>query len=72
MRLRDAGLFVRARLSRTLRRALNARSAIALPVPLPLEAVVARPDPSPLDLARLLEGRSNVERQLQLQARFTF
>ena len=66
MRLRDAGLFVRARLSRTLTGALNARSAIALPVPLPLEAVVARPDPSPLDLARLLEGRSNVEREALL------
>ncbi|PYM80848.1 MAG: hypothetical protein DME09_18380, partial [Candidatus Rokuibacteriota bacterium] len=66
MSLRDAGFFVRARLSRTLTRALNARSSIARPVPLPLEAVVARPDPSPLDLARLLEGRSNVEREALL------
>ena len=63
MTLRDAGLFVRGRLNSALSRALNARHQAALAVGLPLEAVQALPDPSPLDLARVFEGRPNAERQ---------
>ena len=66
MRLRAAGFFVRSRLRGTLTRALNARPSGAPPVPLSLETVVALRDPSPLDLARLLEARPNVEREALL------
>lgn len=66
MRLRDAGFFVRARVSRALARAFNPRPSRVPPAALPLETVVALRDPSPLDLARLLEGRPNIEREALL------
>jgi aminopeptidase YwaD len=66
MRLRQAGFFLRTRLSQALRHALSSRASAAPPVPLPLETVVALRDPSPLDLARVLEGRPNAERETLL------
>jgi Zn-dependent M28 family amino/carboxypeptidase len=66
VKLGAAGFFLRARLSRALLHALRSRPSGPPPVPLPLEAVVALRDPSPLDLARVLEGRPNAERETLL------
>ena len=63
MTLRDVGFFVRGRITRTVTGALNRRRGGARVTPLPLEAVLDQSEPSPLDVARVLEGRSNAERQ---------
>jgi hypothetical protein len=63
VRLRDVGFFVRGRLSLALARALSARQPRLPVAPLPLETVLALRDPSPLDLARVLEGHDNAERE---------
>jgi hypothetical protein len=63
MTLRDLGFFLRGRLNQGVTRLLNARRAggpRAEPTPL---AEVLRGDSTPLALARLVEGRSNVERE---------
>jgi aminopeptidase YwaD len=59
---RDIGFYVRARLSRSVNRLVNRSMPTPLPPPAPLDEVLqgAR---TPLALTRLLEGRSNVERE---------
>jgi hypothetical protein len=66
MTLRDAGFFLRGRLNRMVARSLNRRASRSSPATLPLEAVLALAEPSPLDVARLLEGLPNAERQAQV------
>jgi hypothetical protein len=61
--IREAGFYLRGRLNQAVARALNARRGRPAPAPLPLSTVLARPDPSALDLARLFEGRGNAERE---------
>jgi acetylornithine deacetylase/succinyl-diaminopimelate desuccinylase-like protein len=61
--LRDAGFYLRGRINVLLARALNARSAAPRRAPLSLAAILDLQDPSPLDLARLFEGRPNAERE---------
>ncbi len=63
MKLRDAGCFIRGRLAVALTWALNARRRPERVAALPLETVLALRDPSAVDLARVLEGRGNVERE---------
>jgi Peptidase family M28 len=63
MRARDLGFFVRGRINNVLARVLNARRRPAPVASLSLSSVLDLRDPSPLDLARVLEGRSNAERQ---------
>lgn len=64
MSLRAAGFFLRGRVNRALALARTAGRRPAAPVAaLPLEAVLALRDPSPIDLARVLEGRPNAERE---------
>jgi Zn-dependent M28 family amino/carboxypeptidase len=61
--VRDVGFFLRGRISLVVARALSARRSAPPPASLPLETVLALRDPSPVDLARVLEGRGNAERQ---------
>ncbi len=65
MTLRDLGFFLRGRLNSGLSRALNARRSILLPPPAPLEDAL-RADDSLLARVRLLEARSNPERETAL------
>jgi Zn-dependent M28 family amino/carboxypeptidase len=58
--LRDLGFYLRGRLNRGLSRALNARAARVIPAP--VEEVLATAA-SPPERVRLLEGRTNPERQ---------
>jgi len=60
--LRDLGLYLRGRVNSRLSGLLNARRAVPLPRPAPLEAVLRDGD-DPLVLTRLVEGRSNAERE---------
>jgi peptidase M28-like protein len=60
--LRDAVLFLRGQINTRLSQALNARDRTPRVVPPPLAAVIGG-ERSPLALSRLLEGRSNDERQ---------
>ncbi|MFQ5897248.1 MAG: M28 family metallopeptidase [Candidatus Methylomirabilia bacterium] len=55
-------LYLRGRLNLGLAALLN-RSSRESPPSLPLEAVAGQARPSPLDYVRLLEGRSNLDRQ---------
>jgi hypothetical protein len=59
--LRDVGFFLRARLSRTIARAVNRKAPPPAPVA-PLQDVLRGPT-TPLALTRLLEGRDNAARQ---------
>lgn len=61
--LRTLTLFLRGRANRTLARVLNARAPA--PVPADLNAVV-RTAATPLELARVVEGRASAERQTAL------
>jgi Zn-dependent M28 family amino/carboxypeptidase len=63
MRARDLGFFLRGRVNNALARVLNARRQAAPVASLSLPAVLGLRDPSPLDLARVLEGRGNAERE---------
>ncbi len=63
MTLREVGFFIRGRITRTVARALDARQPARPLAALPLETVLALRDPSPLDLARMLEGRDNAGRE---------
>lgn len=67
-RLREIGFFVRGRINARLARALNRGAAAARPAPPRLADVMAAADHSPRELARLLEGRSNDERQAAVAA----
>lgn len=60
--LRDAVLYLRGQLNMRLSQALNARSRAPRVVPPPLDEVI-RGGRTPLALSRLLEGRSNPERE---------
>lgn len=63
MTLRDLGFFVRGRINSGLSRALNARRrGRSSRPPVPFDDVL-RTAASPMDLARLLEGRPNAERE---------
>ena len=62
MGLKDLGFYVRGRLNSSLAAFLNAAQPVPV-TPLPLDALLARAHPSPLDYVRLLEGRSNPDRQ---------
>lgn len=68
MSLRDLGFYVRGRINSGLSRALNARTAHAVPPPLDaaLETAVGA---GPLGLVPLLEGRANAAREAAI-ARF--
>jgi aminopeptidase YwaD len=69
--LHDIGFFLRGRLNLGLTRLLNARRpAPPRPAPPPLEQVL-RGDGTPLALARLVEGRSNAEREAAVAAYLT-
>jgi Zn-dependent M28 family amino/carboxypeptidase len=57
------GFFVRGRINNAVARVLNARRRRHPMAPAPLPAVLGLRDPSPLDLARVLEGRGNPERE---------
>ncbi|MGH7313032.1 MAG: M28 family peptidase [Candidatus Rokuibacteriota bacterium] len=68
MTLRDLGYFLRGRLNQGVTRFLNARRPVTAPaVPAPLDEVL-RGDGTPLALARLVEGRSNSEREAAVAA----
>ena len=58
---RELGFYARARLSRTLARALNRRVPSAAAPAVPLDEVL-RGETTPLALSRLLEGRDNAAR----------
>jgi hypothetical protein len=60
--VRDAVLFLRGQINTRLSQALNARDRTPRVVPPPLADVI-RGERSPMALSRLLEGRSNDERQ---------
>ena len=60
--LRDGALYLRSRLIRQLTRLAAARDRTPPVVPLPVDEVV-RGSRTPLALVRLLEGRSNAERE---------
>ena len=60
--LRDLGLYLRGQLNTRLSRALNARDRTPRVVPPPLDEVI-HGGRTPLALSRLLEGRSNAERE---------
>ncbi|MBI4610129.1 MAG: Zn-dependent exopeptidase M28 [Candidatus Rokubacteria bacterium] len=62
MALRDFELYLRGRLNTGLAAVLNGRRR-GRATPLPLDAVLAASRPAPLDYVRLLEGRSNPDRQ---------
>ncbi len=62
MDLRDLGLYLRGRLNTGFSAAVNALRPVQV-TPLPLDALLGLPRPSPLDYVRLLEGRSNRARQ---------
>lgn len=71
MTLRDLGFFLRGRLSQGVTRLLNARRPVTAPVdPAPLDEVL-RGDGAPLTLARLVEGRTNPEREAAMAAYLT-
>ena len=71
MTLRDVGFFLRGRLNRGVTRLLNARRSVTAPAdPAPLDEVL-RGDGAPLALARLVEGRSNPEREAAMAAYLT-
>jgi peptidase M28-like protein len=60
--LRNAALYLRGKLIKQLTRLANARDRTPAVVPLPVDEVI-RGGRAPLALSRLLEGRSNVERE---------
>ena len=60
--VRDAVLFLRGQINTRLSQALNARDRTPRVVPPPLAEVIGG-ERSPLALSRLLEGRSNAERE---------
>lgn len=59
---RDLRLFLRGRINQGMSRLLNARRAVPVAAPRPLDEALGDAG-SPLGLARLLEGRSNPERE---------
>src|SRR5262249_34969784 len=59
---RDAALYLQRRLIRQLTRLASARDRMPPGVPLPIDEVI-RGSRTPLALVRLLEGRSNAERE---------
>lgn len=59
---RDLRLFLRGRINRGMSRLLNAHRAVPVAAPRPLDEALGDAR-SPLGLARLLEGRSNPERE---------
>jgi Zn-dependent M28 family amino/carboxypeptidase len=63
MRARDLGFFLRGRINNAVARILNARRRPAPVASLSLPTVLGVRDPSSLDLARVLEGRGNAERE---------
>lgn len=62
MDLRDLGFYLRGRVNSGLAAVLNAARSVPV-TPLSLDAVLAQSQPTPLDYVRLLEGRSNADRQ---------
>jgi hypothetical protein len=68
--LRDAALFVRGQINTRLSQALNARDRTPRVVPPPLAEVIGG-ERSPMALSRLLEGRSNDERQAAVASYLT-
>jgi len=62
MDLSDFGLYLRGRLNSGLSAILNLPRRVPV-TPLSLDAVLRLPHPTPLDHVRLLEGRSNRDRQ---------
>ncbi|MBI4218512.1 MAG: hypothetical protein HY682_00105, partial [Chloroflexi bacterium] len=62
MDLRELGFYLRGRLNSGLAAVLNAGRPVTV-VPLRLETILALSQPTPLDYVRLLEGRSNHDRQ---------
>ena len=60
--VRDAVLFLRGQINTRLSQALNARDRTPRIVPPPLAEVIGG-ERSPMALSRLLEGRSNAERE---------
>lgn len=62
MDLRELGFYLRGRLNSGLAAVLNARRPVTV-APLPLGTLLALSHPTPLDYVRLLEGRSNHDRQ---------
>ena len=65
MSLRDAAFFVKGKLNVQAARILNAFRS--MPAPLPLEEAARKADPPLLDLARLLEGRSEAGRKAAVE-----
>ncbi len=70
MSLRDLGFYLRGRINAGVPRVLNRRRASPPPPPVPLPDVLRGPD-SPMDLVRLLEGRTNDRRQDAVEAWLT-
>lgn len=71
MTLRDLGFYLRCRISQGVTRLLNARVPVGvLPDPAPLDDVL-RGARAPLALARLLEARSNDDREAAVAAYLT-
>jgi Peptidase family M28 len=68
--LRDAVLFVRGQINTRLSQALNARDRTPRVAPAPLAEVIGG-ERSPMALSRLLEGRSNDERQAAVASYLT-
>ncbi|MFQ5830818.1 MAG: M28 family metallopeptidase, partial [Candidatus Methylomirabilia bacterium] len=62
MDLRAITFYLRGRINLGLAALLNARRRVRV-TPLSPETVLVQPSPPPLDYVRLLEGRSNLERQ---------
>ncbi|MGH7308781.1 MAG: M28 family peptidase [Candidatus Rokuibacteriota bacterium] len=70
MTLRELGFFLRGRVNRGVTRLLNARRPVTVPEPAPLEAVLSG-EGTPLALARLVEARTNPEREAAVAAYLT-
>ncbi|HEY7364888.1 MAG TPA: M28 family peptidase [Methylomirabilota bacterium] len=70
MTLRDLGFFLRGRINQGVTRLLNVRGPVASADPAPLDEVL-RGDRTPLALARLVAGRTNLEREAAMAAYLT-
>jgi hypothetical protein len=68
--LRDLGFFLRGRINQGVTRLLNVRGPVASADPAPLDEVL-RGDRTPLALARLVAGRTNLEREAAMAAYLT-
>ncbi|HSF05783.1 MAG TPA: M28 family peptidase [Methylomirabilota bacterium] len=70
MTLRDLGFFLRGRINQGVTRLLNVRRPVASADAAPLDEVL-RGDRTPLALARLVAGRTNLEREAAMAAYLT-